>query len=105
MKEVKNMLNQSNQITKKATVVTRQSRGGGEYVFPIKIYLALVDEKEGSLMIPKHFSEKRDSFVWLSENSRATKRVRTLEWWLGTLADEFNKGQKSWEQVQDEVMQ
>jgi hypothetical protein len=93
-------------LKQKATVITRASSGGGEWIFPIRIYLAVVNvDKEGNLEIPKHFSFKRDCFVRFPENLRATKRVRNLEAWFNNLADDFNSGKKTWQQVEDEIYQ
>lgn len=77
----------------RAVVVQRESCGGGNYFWPVRVYLLLcrVDEK-GEPIVPGRATTAPD-WVFVRENKRATRRLSTLLEHANTLAVKVNAGE------------
>lgn len=77
----------------RAVVVQRESCGGGNYFWPVRVYLLLcrVDEN-GEPIVPARATTAPD-WVYVRENKRATRRLSTLFDHANALAMKVNAGE------------
>lgn len=91
---------QQQQQTMKAVVVSRSSQGGGMYVWPRRVYLALVPVGEdGEPVIPARMTQAAH-YTWVCDNERATRRFRMLENRFDELAAAVNAKKMTFAQAQ-----
>lgn len=77
----------------RAVVVQRESRGGGNYFWPVRVYLLLcrVDEN-GEPIVPARATTAPD-WVYVRENKRAKRRLSTLRDHADVLVAKVNAGE------------
>ena len=77
----------------RAVVVMRESSGGGNYFWPVRVYLLLcrVDEN-GEPIVPAR-ATTAPAWVSVRENKRATRRLSSLLDHANALAAKVNAGE------------
>lgn len=91
-------MTQNTSSSTRAVVVTRASSGGGEFIFPIRIYLLLADVTEGAVIIPANATKAR-AYTYIRENKRAVRRVKRVCAKAEQLAADVNCGRISFSQA------
>lgn len=85
----------------RAVVVVRSGSGGGMWVWPTRVYLLMVDlDSKGRPMIPVNATRAK-RWVRVSENKRATRRMRNLVEQFESFAKAVNDGKMTFDEASD----
>ena len=82
----------------KARVAIRCSSGGGEWIFPKRVYIYLV--AVNAVEEPKRLGMRYSECTWKTVNSRATRRMRNTVSRAANLAQAYNDGRISWNEIE-----